>query len=136
MQSETLQSEKLSDERVGKRIGDNFYVHVSASSTLSPDQQSIIAQASKLSSLILTDHFNVVKLTQQNDDLSLIDYPIFLYDPFPTLARKLANFPYACYRLQESTRAEGNGLRAVSRAVEGGDTNKHITSKRRRLAPH
>ena len=87
MQDEPQHAQELASRRIGKRVGDHLYVHVSAFSTLSPDQQSIIAQASELAHLTNGAHFNVVKLSQQGNDLSLLDYPSFFDDPFPTLTR-------------------------------------------------
>ena len=87
MQHDAEQSEAPVDGRVGKTVGDHLYAHISALSTLSPEQHSIIAQASELARLIPGAHFNVVKLHQQDHDLSLLDYPRYFDDPFPTLAR-------------------------------------------------
>ena len=86
MRNATQQFEGSADKSVGKRVGDNIYVHVSACPSLSPSQQSIIAQAAELVSPTADDYFNVVKLSQHGDDLSLLDYPSFFDDPFPTLA--------------------------------------------------
>lgn len=87
MQIERQEAEKSSNGSVGKMVGDHLYAHVSAISVLSPEQQSIIAQATEFSRLTPGEQFNVVKLHLQGDDLSLLDYPSFLDDPFPTLAR-------------------------------------------------
>jgi hypothetical protein len=87
MRNKTQQSDQLADERVGKRIGDHLYVHVTAISSLPLDQQSIIAQASELARLTQEEHFNVVRLHQLGDDLSLLHYPSLFDDPFPTLTR-------------------------------------------------
>src|SRR6476659_5016169 len=86
MQNETQKSEEVAG-KVGKRVVDHLYVHVSAFSALSADQRAIITQTSELARLTPGNHFNIVKLTQQGDDLSLLDYPRFFDDPFPTLAR-------------------------------------------------
>ncbi len=87
MQNETRQSENVADGKVGKWVGDHHYAHVSAIFALVSEQQALIAQALALARLIPGDHFNVVKLHQKGDNLSLLDYPSFSDDPFPTLAR-------------------------------------------------
>src|SRR5215203_4961088 len=86
MNSEPQKLDKPTDRTVGKRVGDHLYAHIDALSALTADQQSIIVQASELARLIPIEHFNVVKISQ-SDDLSLLDYPGFFDEPFPTLAR-------------------------------------------------
>lgn len=87
MQSERQQSHQLIDKKVGKRVADHVYLHLSALPALTCDQQSIVKQAAEIARLVPGEHFNVVKLTDGVDDLSLIDYPSFFEDPFPLLAR-------------------------------------------------
>lgn len=87
MRTETQKFAGGTSESVGKRVGGNVYVHISACPSLPPSQQSIIAQAAELVSPTAGNHFNVVKLSQHGDDLSLLDYPSFFDNPFPTLAR-------------------------------------------------
>jgi hypothetical protein len=77
------QTKDLFAEKIGKRIADHVYFHVSA---LTADHRSLVEQASQVAGL-KEDQFNVVKLYEQGDELSVLHYPNFFEDPFPTLAR-------------------------------------------------
>ncbi|MEI7682206.1 MAG: DNA phosphorothioation-associated putative methyltransferase [Betaproteobacteria bacterium] len=87
MQDETQLSGLLTGTSTGKRVHEHNYVHISAIPTLSPDQQSNISQAAEFAKLKPESDFNVVKLHRDGDELSLLCYPTFFDDPFPTLAR-------------------------------------------------
>jgi len=87
MRDETQLSGLLKDTSSGKRVHEHHYVHISAIPTLSPDQQSNISQAAEFAKLKPESDFNVVKLHRNGDELSLLCYPTFFDDPFPTLAR-------------------------------------------------
>lgn len=87
MRDETQLSGLLTGTSTGKRVHEHNYVHISAIPTLSPDQQSNIAQAAEFAKLKAESDFNVVKLHRNGDELSLLCYPTFFDDPFPTLAR-------------------------------------------------
>lgn len=77
----------LSDTQLGKRLGEHLYLHVSTLPSLSKEWQTRIAQASQFAGLGPETDFNVVKLHQDGDQLSLLDYGDFFCDPFPSLAR-------------------------------------------------
>lgn len=77
----------LGDIRLGKRLGEHLYLHVSTLPSLPEEWQTRITQASELADLSLEVHFNVIKLHQDGDQLSLLEYSDFFHDPFPSLAR-------------------------------------------------
>ena len=87
MQSDSKGSLGFSNSETGKRVGRDLYLHVSAFTSLPTDQQQVVAQASECARLTLGEHFNVVRFAQGSEHLSLLDYPNFFEDPFPTLAR-------------------------------------------------
>ena len=87
MQEQALEVPGQDHTTVGKRLGEHLYLHVCAISSLSADWQTRIAQAAQLADLIPETHFNVVKLHEDSDQLSLLDYSSFFEDPFPSLAR-------------------------------------------------
>ena len=73
--------------KIPDRLGEHLYLHVSTTPTLSTGWQKRITQAAELASIVPETHFNVVKLHNDCDQLSLLDYPSFFEEPFPTLAR-------------------------------------------------
>lgn len=72
--------------RVGKRVGRHLYVHTSALSHLPPQTQQRVAQAEWLVGVRPEQDYNVVKLQDDGAKLSLLRYPNFFEEPFPTLA--------------------------------------------------
>lgn len=73
--------------RIGKRVGEHLYLHVSSHSLLPPAWQDLIGAAATKTRLSPEEHFNVVKIHRLFDELSLLSYPDFFSDPFPALAR-------------------------------------------------
>lgn len=71
---------------VGKKVGQHLYVHWSALASLGPSHQEILQQAITLAGVEPEKDFNVVKLHDNNQNLSLLHYPAFFDDAFPTLA--------------------------------------------------
>jgi DNA phosphorothioation-associated putative methyltransferase len=72
--------------RIGKRVVDDLYLHLSAVHTLNPTEQDRVAAA--CASLAPGQPYtpNVVKLNLRNGRLSLLAYRDFDEDPFPELA--------------------------------------------------
>jgi hypothetical protein len=83
MRRNLSERDNVVSESIGKRIGDHVYFHVSA---LTAHHRSLVEQASQVAEL-REDQFNVVKLYEQGDELSLLHYPKFFEDAFPTLTR-------------------------------------------------
>lgn len=71
----------------GKFVGENLYLHVSAIGSLPPPLIQKVLQASKLATIDLERDYNVIKLSKNSEELSLLSYPHFYEEGFPTLAR-------------------------------------------------
>lgn len=87
MQEQALEIQRFDNVAVGKRLGEHLYLHVSTLPSLPERWQTRITQAAQLAGLNPETHFNVVKLHQDGDQLSLLDYTSFFDDPFPALSR-------------------------------------------------
>ena len=87
MHEQALEFEEANCIRLGKRLGEHYYLHVSTLTLLPLDWQTRVAQASQIAGLDPSTHFNVIKLHQDGDQLSLLEYNAFFDDPFPQLAR-------------------------------------------------
>jgi len=87
MQETGQETERLDDVAIGKRLGEHLYLHISTIPSLPVVWQTRITQAAQLAGLNPETHFNVVKLHQDGDQLSLLDYASFIEDPFPPLVR-------------------------------------------------
>ena len=72
---------------VGKLVGTHLYAHESALPFLPTQWQELVTKGASLPGLKPDEHFNVVKLHEHGDELSLLSYPDFFQDPFPALAR-------------------------------------------------
>ena len=76
----------MNSERIGKRIGGFLYVHMSALSALSADDQKKVHAASQIAGLSPENDFNVVKLGLNGSTrVGLLEYSDFENDPFPAL---------------------------------------------------
>ncbi len=70
--------------RIGKRLPDAVYLHKEAVKLLPTDLQRMVAWARDLAG---NPPFNMVKLGRSlNHKISLLSYPAFFSDPFPSLA--------------------------------------------------
>lgn len=78
---------RLSEYGIGKFVGGFLYLHTSSLGLLPNTWQKIVNDGANLAGLRLGDDFNVVKLGNEKDDLSLLNYRDFFDDPFPSLAR-------------------------------------------------
>ena len=71
---------------IGKRIGDELYVHVSALDRLTDFQQQLaIRETIALLPPVAAEAVNVVKLNARTGRISLLEYASFDEDPFPVL---------------------------------------------------
>ncbi|MEI6872666.1 MAG: DNA phosphorothioation-associated putative methyltransferase, partial [Verrucomicrobiota bacterium] len=71
----------------GKRVYNKLYIHVSAVNTLDGTNASLLSEAAGLAKLSIDSDFNVARLSEDHHDVALLDYPRFLEDAFPALAR-------------------------------------------------
>jgi DNA phosphorothioation-associated putative methyltransferase len=70
---------------VGKRVADHLYLHVTALDTLAPATLVRIDAAAQLAKVASDTDFNVVKLHESGEQLSLLSYGEFWDAPFPAL---------------------------------------------------
>jgi DNA phosphorothioation-associated putative methyltransferase len=71
--------------RLGKRLPEAVYFHVSALHKLAPDLRGLVDEA-QARARIDRASYNVVKLSLRTPKVSLLSYPRFLDDGFPALA--------------------------------------------------
>lgn len=69
----------------GKCVGGVRYLHVLALSAMPIDARGRIAEAEQIASLAKSE-WNVVKLVERENKVSLLNYAAFFEDPFPPLA--------------------------------------------------
>lgn len=79
--------EQLSASDVGKFVGGYLYLHTSALAALPEAWRHIAAKAIALAQVRPDEDFNVIKLHQHGEELSLLEYRDFFDDPFPALRR-------------------------------------------------
>lgn len=82
-----MSKEQLNAVDVGKFVGGYLYLHMTALSGLPEAWRQAAAKAIELARVQPDQDFNVIKLHQQGDELSLLDYRDFFDDPFPSLGR-------------------------------------------------
>ncbi len=70
----------------GKRIGQYTYYHVQVSDTLADPQKAQISNAIRIADAVPVEHFNVIKLSQSADSVTLLNYLSFFEAAFPVLA--------------------------------------------------
>jgi DNA phosphorothioation-associated putative methyltransferase len=85
--NEHMTNELLSDLECGKFVGGHLYLHTSALSLLPDLWRQVVGRAADLTGLRPDADFNVVKLSNEEDELSLLHYRDFFEDPFPCLGR-------------------------------------------------
>lgn len=69
----------------GKTVARNTYFHAGCLGSLDKDAQEIVVKAAAICGLTAEEHFNVVKLSESDAHVSLLNYPKFFDDPFPEL---------------------------------------------------
>ncbi|MGZ5738092.1 MAG: DNA phosphorothioation-associated putative methyltransferase [Burkholderiales bacterium] len=82
-----MSKEQLSASDVGKFVGGYLYLHTTALAALPEAWRQTAAKAIELARVQPDKDFNVIKLHQQGEELSLLDYRDFFDDPFPSLGR-------------------------------------------------
>jgi DNA phosphorothioation-associated putative methyltransferase len=82
-----MSKEVLSAFEVGKFVGGYLYLHTTALPALPEALRQTAAKGIELASLRPDLDFNVIKLHQHGEELSLLDYRDFFDDPFPALGR-------------------------------------------------
>ncbi|HYE36004.1 DNA phosphorothioation-associated putative methyltransferase [Methylocaldum sp.] len=71
----------------GKSIARHVYFHVNLLKTLEPELREAIYAAGRIAQVHPGEDYNVVKLNQDRNGVSLLDYPGFLEEGFPVLSR-------------------------------------------------
>ncbi len=72
---------------LGKRVGFNVYWHYLLTTSQPSAVQQRIAAAEALAGTEAGKDFNIIKFSQNENSVSLLHYPDFFDDPFPTLSR-------------------------------------------------
>lgn len=70
-----------------KVIGPHQYVHVDLADQLEEETRHRLYLATQIAKVTPGEHFNVVKLVAGHSHISLLDYPGFHIEPFPSLRR-------------------------------------------------
>jgi DNA phosphorothioation-associated putative methyltransferase len=71
---------------IGKHVAGKHYVHVSVLPLLSERDQALTRQAIDVSGLAPELQFNVIRVSDDGDEVALLAYPGFYEEPFPALA--------------------------------------------------
>lgn len=74
-------------QTTGKSIGIHIYLHGLALEDAAPEQRKLAQVAAEIAGLLLGQDFNIIKFGNDTDPLSLLDYPGFFSEGFPTLRR-------------------------------------------------
>lgn len=77
-----------SDTDTGKRIGSSLYFHVTALDEQEPSVRERVARAEALADIGAESHYNLVRLDDRAERLSLLNYPGFFEDAFPALQER------------------------------------------------
>lgn len=73
---------------IGKSVGQHTYLHISALEQIPTDLRELLSLAIAIAKVPDEQGaFNVVKINNARQCLTLLDYPRFFEDPFPTLSR-------------------------------------------------
>jgi DNA phosphorothioation-associated putative methyltransferase len=72
---------------VGKRVADNLYAHITAVTRWPEDMRTRIEVAASLVQVTSGKHYNVVKMHESGEQLSLLAYEDFDASPFPALSK-------------------------------------------------
>ena len=71
---------------IGKYVAGKHYVHVSVLPLLSERDQALVRQAIDVSGLAPDRQFNVIRVSDDGNEVALLAYPGFFEEPFPALA--------------------------------------------------
>lgn len=70
---------------LGKQVGFNVYWHYSLTVEQAADIQQLVADAESIAGVTAERDFNIIKLSQTENSMSLLYYPDFFDNPFPAL---------------------------------------------------
>lgn len=70
----------------GKKVGLNTYYHVDVLPIIEPLQRTQIETAIEIAGITQGEHFDVIKLSQTAESITLLNYPRFFDEAFPVLA--------------------------------------------------
>jgi hypothetical protein len=76
------------DVTTGKRIGSSLYLHVTALKDQDAAVRERVAQAESLAGVSNGSHFNLVRLDEHAERVSLLSYPGFFDEAFPALRER------------------------------------------------
>lgn len=76
------------DPITGKRIAGSLYLHVTALKDQDPAVRERIAQAETLANIDAGSHYNLVRLDDRAERVSLLHYPGFFEEAFPALQER------------------------------------------------
>ncbi len=71
---------------IGKHVAGKHYAHISVLPLLSERDQVLTREAINISGLAPDRDFNVIRVTDDGDEVALLAYPGFFQEPFPALA--------------------------------------------------
>lgn len=71
----------------GKKVVNNYYWHCSLTTAQSPGIQQVLSEAETIARLTANSDYNVIKYDGKSRLLSLLWYPYFFEEPFPTLQK-------------------------------------------------
>ena len=77
-----------SHDSTGKRIGGSLYLHVTALNEQEPAVRERIAKAESQAGISAESHYNLVRLDERPERVSLLNYPEFFDNPFPALRER------------------------------------------------
>lgn len=73
---------------IGKAVAGHTYLYVGAVDKLAPDSRELLRAATSIARVPeREDAFNVIKICDDGQSLTLLDYPRFVEDAFPALRR-------------------------------------------------
>ncbi len=72
--------------RIGKRVGQRFYLHTDQVAESESTIGGLIAKASVILARRADARFNVIRLNENEDEVAFLDYPSLGAEPFPSLA--------------------------------------------------
>ncbi|TAL43034.1 MAG: hypothetical protein EPN89_16505 [Methylovulum sp.] len=72
---------------IGKSVGQYAYLHISALEQVATNFRELVSIASTIAGISELGAFNVIKISYDQKNVTLLDYPDFIDDPFPVLRR-------------------------------------------------
>lgn len=81
-----MRRDEIQQPPPGKKVGLHTYYHIEVVEALEPQQRAQIDKAIKIAGVSSGEHFNVIKLSDAAESITLLDYPLFFDEAFPVLA--------------------------------------------------